>query len=93
MNLDKNLLRLKKITPLQKLILGLIMDVHPIVIQFERGYSKTCGDIAKKLGTTRAKVLKAIEALLEMEYITTEVSYRMRITNLTPKFESLVYPF
>lgn len=93
MNIDNNLLRLKEINPLQKLILGLIMETHPVVLEFDNGYNKTCGEIAKELGSSRAKILKEFERLIEMGYITSSVGYRSRKTYLTEKFESLVLPF
>lgn len=90
MKLDEKLLKLKNISPLQKLILGLIIDVPPIVLQFEGGYSNTCTEIAKELGTTRTKILKEFHLLVELDYITTEVYYCKRLTNLTQKFNSIL---
>lgn len=90
MTLDNKFLKLKSISPLQKLIVGLIMNVHPIVLQFMRGYSNTCGDIAKELGSTRTKILKEVESLLKLGYITTEVGDCSRITNITQKFIDLL---
>lgn len=90
MNIDIKLLKLKRINPLQKLILGLIMNINPIVLQYAGGYSNTCGDIGKELGVSRQRVLNEVNLLLEMGYITSEIGYRSRITNVTESFLELL---
>lgn len=92
MNLDDRLLKIKEITPLQKLIIGLILDTSFAVLNFEEQYSSTCGDIAKELGTTRTKVLQAVNSLIEKGYMTCNVDDGSRITNLTDKFLQLIFP-
>ncbi|MFD2916838.1 winged helix-turn-helix transcriptional regulator [Psychroserpens luteus] len=90
MTIDNKLLKLKNITPLQKLILGLILDTPPIVIQFAGGYNSTCVDIAKEIGSTRTKVRKEVDTLLEQGYISSKVGYRTRVTNISKAFIELL---
>ena len=58
MKIQSELLVLKNLNPLQKLILGLVLDESPVVMQFAGGYDKTCGEIGKLLGVSRARILK-----------------------------------
>lgn len=92
MNLNDRLLKIKELTPLQKLISGLILDTHPAVMNMLGGYNNTCGDIAKELGTTRTKVLKAIDSMQKMGYIKSDVKPGRRISNLTEKLIQLLFP-
>jgi len=48
MKIQSELLKLKDLNPLQKLILGLILNEPPVVIQFAGGYDKTCGEVGKE---------------------------------------------
>jgi len=90
MTIDDKLLKLKTFTSLQKLILGLIMDVTPIVLKFEGGYNNTCGDMAKEIGSSRNKVRREVDDLIERGYITCKVEYRSRVTNITQKLIALM---
>jgi len=90
MKIDDKLLKLKTITPLQKLILGLIIDVPPIVLQFAGGYNNTCADMAKEIGSTRNKVRSEVDDLIERGYISCKVEHRSRVTNITKKFIDLL---
>ncbi|MBD0833764.1 hypothetical protein [Aestuariibaculum sediminum] len=85
MTIDSKLLKLKDISPLQKLILGLIMNTHPVVLQLAGGYTNTCGEIAKELGSTRNRVRAEVDNLIERGYITCQVSLAYRVTNITQK--------
>lgn len=90
MNIPLELLKLKNLNPLQKLILGLILDTSPVVLQFAGGYDDTCGEIGKKLGVSRARVLKEIEALNALDFITCKVGDWRRVTNVTDKLKKLL---
>lgn len=89
MKINEKLLKSKIFNPLQKLILGLILDVPSIVIQYQGGYDKTCGDMAKELGTTRNKILIEMGPLIENGFVASKVSYRSRVSNITQKFKDL----
>jgi len=90
MNIQPELLALKKLSPLQKLILGLILDIPPIELQFIGGYDKTCGEIAKELGISRAIILREFDELLKLDLITTKVINWSRLTNVTPRLLELL---
>ena len=90
MNIPMKLLKHKKINPLQKLILGLILSTSSVVIQMAGGYSLTCGEIGAILGVSRARIKKEIESLVELEYITTRKGNGWRKTNITSKLEEIL---
>lgn len=90
MKINDKLLKLKIFTPLQKLILGLVMDVPPIVMQFAGGYNNTCADMAKEIGSTRNKVRSEVDDLMERGYIACKVESRYRLTNITQKLVELL---
>ena len=90
MNIDKNLLVVKSITPIQKLILGSMLNEPPIVFQIAGGSDKTCGEIGKELGVSRAKIKVEVELLVEQGMITSETFGWNRRTNVTDAFLSLL---
>ena len=90
MNIQSNLLVVKGITPLQKLILALILDTPPAVLQLAGGYDKTCGEMGKLLGESRKTILDEFEALVEHDLITSKKGSGWRITNVTKKMRSLL---
>ena len=90
MNIPKELLKQKNINPLQKLILGLILETPPIVIQFAGGYDLTCGEMGAVLGVSRIRIKKEVEELVELDYITTRKGNGWRKTNITPKVEKVL---
>ncbi len=90
MKIHDNILKLKNITPLSKLILGLIHDTPPVVLKFAGGYDNTCGDIGIILGTTRKLILQEFWVLEELNLITSKVGYRSRTTNITQHFKDLL---
>jgi UDP-N-acetylglucosamine pyrophosphorylase len=90
MNIQPELLALKKITPLSKLILGLILNESPAVIKMAGGYEKTCGEIGKLLGVSRARILNEFEDLITRNIITSEKGDGTRITNVTQQFLDLL---
>ena len=61
MKIQAELLALKQLNPLQKLILGLILDTPLVVLKYAGGYDKTCGEIGKELGVSRAHVLRELK--------------------------------
>jgi biotin operon repressor len=90
MNIQPELLALKKITPLQKLILGLILDTPPLVLQYAGGCDKTCTEIGKELGKLRAVILKEFDELIEHGLITSKKGDGWRTTNVTQRFLDLL---
>jgi DNA-binding MarR family transcriptional regulator len=90
MNIKPELLALKKITPLSKLILGLILNESPVVMKMAGGYEKTCGEIGKLLGVSRARILKEFDELLGHDLITSKKGDGTRITNVTQRFLGLL---
>ena len=58
MNIQPELLALKNLNSLQKLILSLIIDVDPIELIWLEGYTKTCGEIGEELGVTQKVILE-----------------------------------
>lgn len=90
MKIQSELLKIKNLNPLQKLILGLILNESPVVLLIVGGYDKTCGEIGKLLGVSRARIKVEVERLQELGYITTETAYRSRKTNLTQQLKDLL---
>ena len=90
MKIETKLLAVKNLNPLQKLILGLILDTPPLILQFAGGYDKTCGQINKELGETYKAVKTEVEALVELGYITSRKGRAWRITNITQKLKDLL---
>jgi len=64
MNIQIELLRIQQLNPLQKLILGLILDEPPYMLQLLGGYDKKCGEIGEELGVSRAQIKVDIEELI-----------------------------
>ena len=85
MKIQSELLVLKNLNPLQKLILGLVLDESPVVMQFAGGYDKTCGEIGKLLGVSRARILKEFDNLIKRDLITSKKGNGTRITNVTQR--------
>lgn len=82
------MLRLKQINPLGKLILQLIFDEPKITYQWNKGYDCTAYDMAKILGTTRKKILDELWVLEELGFIkTTVLPSKQRITRITPRLK------
>lgn len=90
MKIQPELLKLKELNPLQKLILGLIMDTSPVILQFAGGYDKTCAEISKELGATYKSVKTEVERLIELGYITSKKGRAWRLTNVTQKLKDLL---
>lgn len=90
MNIHENILKIKTLTPLSKLILGLIYDTPDVVLKFAGGYDNTCTDIGKELGTTRKLILQEFWVLEELGLIQSKVEYRSRTTNITTRFKTLL---
>lgn len=90
MNISSKLLMIKDLNPLQKLILGLILNTHPVVIQFAGGCDLTCGAMAKELGMTRTPIRKEVDALIELGYISTRWGKGWRLSNVTDKLLKLL---
>jgi len=90
MKIKPELLRLKKISPLQKLILGLILDTPTALLKFNGGYDKTCGEIGKELGVSRAIILKEFDKLVQLGLITAKKGDGTRSTNITQKLLELL---
>ncbi|MFD1294675.1 hypothetical protein ACFQ5N_12595 [Lutibacter holmesii] len=90
MKIQPELLRLKEFRPLQKLILGLVLDNSQVVIQMEGGYRKTCSEMGKELGVSRKKVLDDFNLLVQGGYLTTEKGMAWRLTNVTQKLRDLL---
>ena len=90
MKIQPELLKLKELNPLQKLILGLIMDTSPVVLKFARGYDKTCDEIRRELGATYKAVKTEVEKLEELGYITSKKGRAWRLTNITQKLKDLL---
>ncbi|WP_242093137.1 hypothetical protein [Aestuariivivens sediminicola] len=61
MILSDILLKSKDLTPAQKLVLCLILNENPVVMQFAGGYIKTCGKMGKEIGLSRDKLRKALD--------------------------------
>jgi DNA-binding MarR family transcriptional regulator len=90
MKIQQELLKIKEINPIQKLILGLIIDTPPVILKFAGGYDKTCGQIKKELGVTYKVAKTEIERLVELGYITSRKGRGWRITNITQKLKDLL---
>jgi hypothetical protein len=90
MKIQPELLKLKKISSLQKLILGLILETTPLELQMVGGYDKNCGEIGKELGVSRVIILKEFDELMELGLITSKIGDRTRTTNVTQKFLGLL---
>jgi len=90
MKIPTELLKRKDLNPLQKLILGLILDTDPIVLLWAGGYDATCAEIGKKLGLPRGPILKEVNALIELDLITSEKGNGWRKTNVTQKLKLMV---
>ena len=90
MNIQAELLALKSLNPLQKLILGLILDESPVVIQFAGGYDKTCGEIGKLLGVSRARILKEFGIIIRHDLITSKHGDGWMFSNVTQKLIELL---
>ena len=90
MNIQRELLALKNLNLLQKLILGLILDTDPIVLLWSGGYDATCTEIGKELGMKRPPIRKEVDALIELGYITCKIGGWRRITNVTDKLKRLL---
>ncbi len=88
--MNKNILKLKDVTPIQKLIL-LYIEQYSIGIKLTMGGCIfTCTDLAKELGTTRRVMLIEFDKLIELGYIISVVADRGRLTNFTDKFKDLI---
>ena len=81
----KNLLKLKSISPIGKLIIMDILGLEAIDI-----YNKTSQDIANSIGCKRKDILIALGELEENGYIKTTVVYRSRITKITKLLSSII---
>ena len=92
--MNKELLKLKQLTPLNKIIIQLILDTPDVVIQIQKGYSATSNEIAINLGTTSKIIKNAIWELEELGLIVSHVNgdYRERITNITKHMKDLLKP-
>jgi hypothetical protein len=90
MNIQPELLALKKIDPLKKLILGLILDTHPMELLHAGGCDKTCTEIGKELGKSAAVIRREINELIEHDLITSEKGFAWRRTNVTQRFLDLL---
>lgn len=90
MNLSDKLLKSKVLTPIQKLILGLIMNESEIVLTLGGGYHKTCGEMGAELGLSRLKIKLELEKLIELGYLTSEKGRGWRKTNLTAKCNEFI---
>jgi len=76
------LMRDKTLNPIQKLMMILFLDWNSLI-----PISMTSQEIATELGLTRTQVLKNIECLVEMGFITTQVSHRNRKIYITKLFK------
>ena len=85
MILSKKLLKSKDLTPVQKLVMGLILNESPVIMKIAGGYLKTCGEMGKEIGLSRDKVRAALDDLVVKEYVVTEFGRGWRKTNLTAK--------
>jgi biotin operon repressor len=87
MKIQIELLKRKDINPLQKLILGLILNESTVVLQIAGGYDKTCTEIGKELGVSRARILKEFDELIQLDLITSEWGFGRRLTNVTQRLK------
>jgi len=85
--MNTKLLKLKTIGSTEKLVLTIMLD-FPSILPF----NQRAGDIAKELGTTRKKIIEALDNLVEVGYIKTKVdsSSCSRTSELTPEFLMLI---
>ena len=90
MKIHTELLKRKDINPLQKLILLLILNELPIIMQLAGGYDKTCGEIGKLLGVSRARILAEFDDMIKHDYITSKHGDGWRLTNVTQKLKELL---
>jgi hypothetical protein len=89
MEIQPELLMLKELNPIQKLILGLIIDTSPAILKLAGGYDKTCAQIKEELGVTYKVAKTEVELLVELGYITSRKGSGTRITNITQKLKDL----
>lgn len=90
MNIQPELLAIKNLNPLQKLILGLILDTPPVILKYAGGCDKTCGEIGKELGIVRRVIKAEVEELQNMNLITSKKGDGTRCSNVTKKLLELL---
>jgi len=90
MKIPSKLLIQKDINPLKKLILCLILDTPPIVLQYAGGCDKTCGEIGEELGESRDAIRREVDHLIELDLITSEWGDSRRISNVTQRLRKLL---
>ena len=90
MTIPNKLLKQKDLSPIQKLLIGLILNESPVVLKFAGGYDKTCGQMGTELGLSRMKIKHEFENLVESGYLTTEKGKGWRKTNLTSKCDEFI---
>lgn len=83
--MNYKLLKLKELTPTQKLIIMLVLD-YPQIIPFDM----TSQEIANEIGLPRKVVLNELWVLEEMDFITCKVSYRSRKISITKRLKDLI---
>ena len=88
--MNKNILKLKDVTPIQKIILVYI-DQYSMGIKLTMCECiTTCSDLAKQLGTTQRVMHIEFQILIDMGYITSVVKDSGRTTNFTGEFKELI---
>jgi len=90
MNIQIELLKQRDLNPLQKLVLGLILDTPPIVLQYAGGCDKNCGEIGEELGESRDVIRREVDHLIELDLITSEWGDGRRISNVTQRLRKLL---
>lgn len=82
----KKLLKLKTLTPLDKLFILEVMNYEKMKLPC----NLTSQDFATALGTTRKNILNAIEKLIEMDYIKCKVVAPHRTTTITERLYNII---
>ena len=77
---------MKHITPVEKLVLLLVADWNPMVMNF----NLTSQEIGNVLGLNRRLVLDALGQLEERDYIECIIGYRSRETKITNRLKDLI---
>ena len=85
----KEILKLKNVSPIDKLMLIAIRDNYVEV--WDMGCNLTAGQLGKEIGISRAKALDSLWALDELDLISCEVdgSTRSRITKFTKRIKPI----
>jgi len=88
--MNTELLSLKHISPLQKLIIQLVLDTPDFSVKWSGGLSMTSYEMSKALGVKQAEIHDELWNLQELDYIHCKVNKPYRITTTTNRLNKLL---